>query len=529
MAPFSILWQNNKSASLSLPKPLTNKKRISAFSTPLPLSPFPSFCKKPLESLKLRLLLIPPPQQQRSIRTSTLCASSSTHNPTPSNDSDQKPPSPWIRKLKQILQRLELLLRDYYLRVPAWIRNQKEFFALLLFAVFLLAYRVVSTSKKTSIKEVPYSELVSEIKLGNVASVEFEEASIWISFHTITSPQEEVEASTRNIKYKTRTIKRDKKFLLGLLHDKEVVYRSVRPSLCRGKYHTGTRQIVTFDDVQGVNSAKVELIEVVNCLRGTLDYKKLGAKLPTGILLVGPPGTGKTLLARAVASEAGVLFFSVSASEFVEVYVGRGASRVRELFKEARGEAPAVVFIDELDAVGTERNDYSGERNQTLNQLLTEMDGFDSDKQVIVLAATNRLTALDPALLRPGRFSRKVYVGAPNLEGRKKILAVHLRGVPLEEEMEVVCDLVASSTEGFVGADLANIANEASLLAVRRGGSLVTREEILEAIEREKFGIKEKQANAVKEGKSLIKLFSWLPSLAQVPVKNKSRNRSAKG
>ncbi|KAJ4819193.1 ATP-dependent zinc metalloprotease FTSH-like protein [Rhynchospora pubera] len=551
MAPFSILWQTNKSASLSLPKPLTDKKRISAFSTPLPLSRSPSssgsvsICAKPLESLKLRLLLVPAPQQQRSIRTSTLCASSSTHNPTPSNDSDQKPPSPWIRKL-------QLLLRDYYLRVPAWIRKRKEFFALLLFVVFLLAYRALSTSKKTSIKEVPYSELVSEVKLGNVASVEFEEASRWIYFHTITSHQEEVEGLTWNIKYKTRTVKKDKKFLLGLLHDKEVVYRSVRPSLCRflftsictialfwitivpviwfsevwhnslgnstKKYRTGTRQKVTFDDVQGVNSAKAELIEVVNGLCGTLDYKKLGAKLPTGILLVGPPGTGKTLLARAVAGEAGVPFFSVSASEFVEVYVGRGASRVRELFKEARGEAPAVVFIDELDAVGTERNDYSGERNQTLNQLLTEMDGFDSDKQVIVLAATNQPTALDPALLRPGRFSRKVYVGEPNLEGRKKILAVHLRGVPLEEEMEVVCDLVASSTEGFVGADLANIANEASLLAVRRGGSLVTREDILEAIEREKFGIKEKQANA-KEGKSLIKLFPWLPSLAQVPVK----------
>ncbi|KAF3338271.1 ATP-dependent zinc metalloprotease FTSH 7 [Carex littledalei] len=419
----------------------------------------------------------------------------------------------------------------------------------------------IRTSVHT-LKEVPYSQLVNGINLGHVSAVDFEEGSRCIYFHTISNEQaQEEHASSTTKRYRTRKMDRDEKFLLGLLREKGVIYRSVPPPVSRllvscigtiagvwvgiipviwllerrlhgnnrKKNRTGTRQMVSFDDVQGVDSAKEELIEVVNCLQGTLDYKKLGAKLPTGVLLVGPPGTGKTLLARAVAGEAGVPFFSVSASEFVEMYVGRGAARVRDLFKEARREAPAVVFIDELDAVGTERDGFSHERDQTLNQLLTEMDGFDSDKQVIVLAATNRAAALDPALLRPGRFSRKVFVGEPDLEGRKRIMAVHLRGVPLEEETEVVCDLVASLTEGFVGADLENIANEAALLAVRRGGRIVTREDIMEAIEREKFGINDNKANAISGSKALGKLFPWLPSLAQGSVKYKNRDRNAIG
>ncbi|KAJ4809964.1 ATP-dependent zinc metalloprotease FTSH-like protein [Rhynchospora pubera] len=535
MALFSILWQTTKNASSSLPMPWPGgadlspkrRRRIGASSTPLSLSLslFPSssgsgsICMKPLESLKPRLLLVPSPQHPRSITSTTttaLCTSSSP-DPTPSNDADQKPPSPfpWMRKLRFILDRLALLLTDNYLRAP-----------------------------NTVTKEVPYSDLVSGIKLGNVTSVDFEEDSSYLSFRKIRSSDEEEDASSKEIRYRTRKIVRDEKFLLGLLHDNNIICRSVRPPYTRllfsfvntganvlvtvvliswisdkilhdnsyssKKNRTGTRQTVSFDDVQGVESAKEELMEVVNCLRGTLDYKKLGAKLPAGILLVGPPGTGKTLLARAVAGEAGVPFFSVSASEFMELYVGRGASRVRDLFKEARKEAPAVVFIDELDAVGTERNGSSGEKDQTLNQLLTEMDGFDSNKQVIVLAATNRPGTLDPALLRPGRFSRKVYVGQPDLEGRKKILAVHLRGVPLEDEMEVVCELVASLTVGFVGADLANIVNEAALLSVRRGRSLVAQEHIMEAIEREKNGKNENRAKAAQVVKSLVKLFSWL-------------------
>jgi ATP-dependent metalloprotease FtsH len=191
------------------------------------------------------------------------------------------------------------------------------------------------------------------------------------------------------------------------------------------------------------------------------------------VLLVGPPGTGKTLLARAVAGEAGVPFFSVSASEFVELFVGRGAARIRDLFNAARKNSPSIIFIDELDAVGGKRGrSFNDERDQTLNQLLTEMDGFESDTKVIVIAATNRPEALDSALCRPGRFSRKVLVAEPDQEGRRKILAIHLRDVPLEEDAFLICDLVASLTPGFVGADLANIVNEAALLAARRGQSL---------------------------------------------------------
>ncbi|KAL8199379.1 hypothetical protein R6Q57_012947 [Mikania cordata] len=227
---------------------------------------------------------------------------------------------------------------------------------------------------------------------------------------------------------------------------------------------------VTFDDIEGVDEAKIELLEIVSCLQGDSTYTNLGAILPRGVLLVGPPGIGKTLLARAVAEKAGVPFFITCASEFVELFVGRGASRIRDLFKEARKHAPSIIFIDELDAVGLKRGrGFNTEGDQTLNQLLTEMDGFESDKKVVVIAATNRPEMLDAALLRAGRFSRKVFVREPDEDGRRKILAVHFRGVPLEEDRDVILHLVASLTPGLVGADLANIVNEAALLAARRG------------------------------------------------------------
>lgn len=278
------------------------------------------------------------------------------------------------------------------------------------------------------------------------------------------------------------------------------------------------KQRVGFEDVQGVDEAKDELVEIVSCLRGSLNYKKLGARLPRGVLLAGPPGTGKTLLAKAVAGEAGIPFFSVSASEFVEMFVGRGAARVRDLFKEAKEAAPSIIFIDELDAVGGSRGrSFNDERDQTLNQLLTEMDGFDSDVKVIVMAATNRPKALDSALCRPGRFSRKVFVGVPDLEGRRKILAVHFREVPLEEDSEIICDLVANLTPGLVGADLANIVNEAALLAARRGGNTVAREDIMDAIEREKYGVNGRQKSPDSERQGLTKLFPWLPKPGNRP------------
>lgn len=272
-----------------------------------------------------------------------------------------------------------------------------------------------------------------------------------------------------------------------------------------------------FGDVRGVDEAKEELVEIVSCLHGSLNSKKLGAKLPRGVLLVGPPGTGKTLLARAVAGEAGIPFFSVSASEFVEVFVGRGAARVRDLFKEAKEAAPSIIFIDELDAVGGSRGrSFNDERDQTLNQLLTEMDGFDSDMKVIVMAATNRPKALDAALCRPGRFSRKVVVGMPDVEGRKKILDVHLRNIPLEEDHGIISDLVARVTPGLVGADLANIVNESALLAARRGRNTVSREDIMDAIEREKYGVTGRQ-EADSERQGLTKLFPWLSKPGNKP------------
>ncbi|KAI3704704.1 hypothetical protein L1987_74931 [Smallanthus sonchifolius] len=245
------------------------------------------------------------------------------------------------------------------------------------------------------------------------------------------------------------------------------------------------KQSVTFDDVEGVDSAKAELLEIVLCINEDSKYMKLGAKLPRGVLLAGPPGTGKTLLARAVAGEAGVSFFSISASELVEVFVGTGAARVRDIFREARKHSPSIIFIDEIDAVGGQRGrTLNCERDQTLNQLLTEMDGFEKDASVVVIAATNRPETLDSALMRPGRFSRKVLVGEPDEEGRRKIFALYLRDVPMKEDKEAISSLVASRTPGLVGADLENIAHESVLLAARRDGDFVTSDDVLQAVER---------------------------------------------
>jgi cell division protease FtsH len=255
-------------------------------------------------------------------------------------------------------------------------------------------------------------------------------------------------------------------------------------------------QTVTFDDVAGIDEAKSELAEVVDFLRNPDRYRKLGARIPRGVLLQGPPGTGKTLLARAVAGEAGVPFFSASASEFIEAIVGIGASRVRDLFQQAKEAAPAIVFIDELDAIGRARGGGGAslgghdEREQTLNQILTEMDGFDSSDQVVVIGATNRPDVLDPALLRPGRFDRRVTVQPPDSAGRAAILRVHTRSVPLDDDVDL--ERVASSTPGMVGADLANLANEAALLAARRGHERVQRADFTDALERIMLGAERK-------------------------------------
>lgn len=253
---------------------------------------------------------------------------------------------------------------------------------------------------------------------------------------------------------------------------------------------------VRFADVAGVDEAKQELVEVVDFLRHPKDYGRLGAHIPKGVLLVGPPGTGKTLLARAVAGEAGVPFFSMSGSEFVELFVGVGASRVRDLFEQARKLAPAIVFIDELDALGRARGVFPGwgghdEKEQTLNQLLAEMDGFDSAAGVIILAATNRPEILDPALLRAGRFDRQVLVDKPDRQGRVQILQVHVRHVTLAPELSL--DEVAALTPGFSGADLANLVNEATIVATRRQAAHVTLADFSAAIERIVAGLEKRK------------------------------------
>lgn len=254
----------------------------------------------------------------------------------------------------------------------------------------------------------------------------------------------------------------------------------------RDQRRDGNEQLPTFTDVAGADEAKTELIEVVEFLRAPERFRNLGARIPRGVLLVGPPGTGKTLLARAVAGEAGAAFFSASASEFVELFVGMGARRVRELFTKAREAAPAIVFIDELDAVGRSRGGSgfgsNDEREQTLNQLLVEMDGFDDRANVIVLAATNRPDVLDSALLRPGRFDRRVGVDRPDRAGREAILRIHAKGKPLEESVNLG-DL-AARTAGLVGADLANLLNEAAILAARDRRATVTNTDLREALDR---------------------------------------------
>ncbi|HEY8343264.1 MAG TPA: ATP-dependent zinc metalloprotease FtsH [Calditerricola sp.] len=254
----------------------------------------------------------------------------------------------------------------------------------------------------------------------------------------------------------------------------------------RAKLYTEDKKKVTFDDVAGADEEKAELVEIVEFLKNPRKFSALGARIPKGVLLVGPPGTGKTLLARAVAGEAGVPFFSISGSDFVEMFVGVGASRVRDLFETAKKHAPCIIFIDEIDAVGRMRGAGLGgghdEREQTLNQLLVEMDGFGVNEGIIIIAATNRPDILDPALLRPGRFDRQITVDRPDVKGREEILRVHARNKPLAEDVDL--KLIAKRTPGFTGADLENLLNEAALLAARRDLKKITMREIDEAIDR---------------------------------------------
>src|ERR671933_1972980 len=287
-------------------------------------------------------------------------------------------------------------------------------------------------------------------------------------------------------------------FLLGLFYFGMRAARGRQQGIfgfgqSRAKVYTEERPSTTFADVAGVDAAKAELAEVVDFLRHPAKYQRIGARIPKGVLLLGPPGTGKTLLARAVAGEAHVPFFSISSSEFVEMFVGVGASRVRDLFEKAKSAAPAIVFIDEIDAIGRHRGGgvslggTNEEREQTLNQLLVEMDGFEPNQAVIVLAATNRPDVLDPALLRPGRFDRQITVEAPDRRGREAILRIHTRGLPLARDVDL--GALAQATPGMSGADLANLVNEAALGAARRGAAQVTQADFEHALDRITLGV----------------------------------------
>jgi cell division protease FtsH len=273
----------------------------------------------------------------------------------------------------------------------------------------------------------------------------------------------------------------------------------------KARVFTGDKPTVTFADVAGAEESKQELQEVVEFLKEPQKFASLGARIPKGVLLVGPPGTGKTLMAKAISGEAGVPFFSISGSEFVEMFVGVGASRVRDLFEQAKRNSPCIIFIDEIDAVGRQRGAGLGgshdEREQTLNQILVEMDGFDTDTNVILIAATNRPDILDPALLRPGRFDRQVVMDRPDMKGREQILKVHARGKPLESSVDL--ETIARGTPGFVGADLENLVNEAAILAARRNKRAIGISEFQEAVERVIAG-PERRSRIISEEEKLV-------------------------
>ena len=274
----------------------------------------------------------------------------------------------------------------------------------------------------------------------------------------------------------------------------------------RARMFSGEHPTVTFNDVAGADESKQELSEVVEFLKEPQKFIQLGARIPKGVLLVGPPGTGKTLLAKAVSGEAGVPFFSISGSEFVEMFVGVGASRVRDLFDQAKRHSPCIIFVDEIDAVGRQRGAGLGgshdEREQTLNQMLVEMDGFDTDTNVIIIAATNRPDILDPALLRPGRFDRRVTLDRPDMKGREAILKVHIKGKPLEPDVDLAS--LARGTPGFVGADIENLVNESAILAARRNKKAIGQPELEEAIERVVMGPERKSRLISEEEKRII-------------------------
>jgi cell division protease FtsH len=453
-------------------------------------------------------------------------SSSAPERPAPSRGGEQKPPS-W-----RIEPAPDGRGAPPPKPPPMLPRNRRGTFIGILVALlavnFILA---LATSQPTERTRVPYQPFfVQQVQAGNVQEISSQEQTIEGDLKkpaTYTPPGGKPETVD---KFKTQVPAFiDTAALTKTLSDKNVVINASAPDNGRSAFWTlilgfgptillvalfvyfarrmsaggalggfgrsqarrvqpDTQSRVTFDDVAGIDEAENELVEIVDFLKNPKRYERLGARIPRGVLLYGPPGTGKTLLARAVAGEAEAAFFSISASEFVEAIVGVGASRVRDLFKQAKEAAPSIVFIDELDAIGRQRSGSGGfsgghdEREQTLNQILTEMDGFEADTNVIVLGATNRPEILDPALLRPGRFDRRIAVQTPDKNGRLEILKIHTRSVPLAESVDL--ELIAASTPGMSGADLALLVNEAALFAARRSHERVELNDFTDAIEK---------------------------------------------
>ncbi len=382
-------------------------------------------------------------------------------------------------------------------------------------------------SKSLSAGEITYSQLLSKVSSGQIKSAEFRGPQVTVTdsgnkAYTATTPNDQDDLTKRlvaqgaNISFKSAG-----GGLMGLLLQSLPVLLLVgvwiffmrqmqggaRGAMGFGKSKarllTENKNRVTFEDVAGVEEAKEEVVEIVDFLKDPQKFQRLGGKIPKGALLIGPPGTGKTLLARAIAGEAGVPFFTISGSDFVEMFVGVGASRVRDMFEQAKKNAPCIIFIDEIDAVGRHRGAGLGggndEREQTLNQLLVEMDGFEANEGIILIAATNRPDVLDPALLRPGRFDRQVVVPNPDVNGRERILRVHMKNVPLAADVET--KVIARGTPGFSGADLSNLVNEAALMAARKNRRMVTMRDFEEAKDKVMMGAERRSMVMTEEEK----------------------------
>ncbi len=389
-------------------------------------------------------------------------------------------------------------------------------FWIILFLLMVALFNVFSNGSRTSMgREISYSDFLNRVEAGQVAAVRLDGERVYVTsvdgaaFQTVQPRNTDVLPDLREHGVEIQAAPQEQSGFVSalglwlpflLLIGVWIFFMNRMQGGGRGgamgfgkskaKLLTEKSGKVTFNDVAGIDEAKEELEEIVEFLRDPQKFSRLGGKIPKGALLVGPPGTGKTLLARAIAGEAGVPFFSISGSDFVEMFVGVGASRVRDMFEQAKKNAPCIVFIDEIDAVGRHRGaGYGGgndEREQTLNQLLVEMDGFEANEGVILIAATNRPDVLDPALLRPGRFDRQVQVTNPDIKGREKILAVHARRVPLSADVDL--RIIARGCPGFSGADLANLVNEAALMAARTGKRFVTMDDFENAKDKVMMG-----------------------------------------